>query len=70
VTLQIVIILGLLVWVGIFVRWWLSQMLFMEQRDSKLPKKWHIIRPAKSRQFHQWFKDYPYDKFDSDSSSP
>jgi hypothetical protein len=45
-------------------------MLFMEQRDSKLPKKWHIIRPAKSRQFHQWFKDYPYDKFDSDSSSP
>lgn len=68
-TLEIVVILGLLFWVGIFVRWWLSQMLFMERANKKVPKKWHIVRSAKSRRFHQWFEDYPYDKFDSGSSS-
>ncbi len=64
------IILGLLFWVGIFARWWLRQMLFMDRSNFNLPKKWHIIRSAKSKRFHQWFEDYPYDKFDSGSPSP
>ena len=68
-TFEIVVILGVLFWVGIFVRWWLSQMLFMERPNKKVPKKWHIVRSAKPRRFHQWFEDYPYDKFDSGSSS-
>ncbi|OLZ12182.1 hypothetical protein [Sulfobacillus thermosulfidooxidans] len=63
-TVEIAIIVSLLVWVGIFAGWWLRQMLLID-KEPKTPKGWKIIRPR--RRFHQWFQDYPYDKFDSPS---